>query len=162
EMQNAEGMSPETVRSILEKGKVLAANLEEASGGDMRLEATRGSMFYQFGKTYQKKNQRAEAIKASNESLDIRRRLTAAHPHNQDYAAALAESLDLAGDLEREQRQFTKAREYYEDSVRIGSALNTKFPANADYAVQLSKTLTRLGDLDGFDKNFAEAKARYA
>jgi tetratricopeptide (TPR) repeat protein len=162
EMQHAEGMPVESVRGILKKGQELAANLKEASGGDMRLEATRGSMFYQFGKTYQKKNQRAEAIKASNESLDIRRRLTAVDPQNQDYAAALAESLDLAGDLEREQRQFTKAREYYEESVRIGSALNTKFPANTDYAVQLSKALIRLGDLDRFDKKIAEAKVRYA
>jgi tetratricopeptide (TPR) repeat protein len=162
EMQNAEGMTAETVNRILSNGQELAANLKEASGGDARLEATRGSMFYQFGKTYQKINRRAEAIKASNESLEIWRRLSTAHPHNQSYAAGLAESLDLAGDLEREQRQFTKAREFYEQSVRIGSALNAKFPANVDYTVQLSKTLIRLGDLDRFDKKFAEAKERYA
>jgi tetratricopeptide (TPR) repeat protein len=161
EMQKAEGMPAKTVKRILENGQELAANLKEASGGDMRLEATRGSMFYQFGKTYQKIGERGEAIKASNESLAIWRRLTAAHPHDQNYAAALAESLDLAGDLEREQRQFIRARELYEESVRIGSALNMKFPANADYAVQLSKTLIRLGDLDRFDKKIAEAKLRY-
>jgi tetratricopeptide (TPR) repeat protein len=161
EMQNAEGMTVSIVNGILEKGQELAGNLKEASGGDARLEATRAKMFYQFGKTYQKFNQRAKAIKASNDSLEIWRRLGKAHPHDQDYAAALAGSLDLAGDLEREQKQFAKAREFYEESARTGSALNTKFPANADYAVQLSKTLIRLGDLDRFDKRFAEAKARY-
>jgi tetratricopeptide (TPR) repeat protein len=161
EMQNAEGMPVTTVSRILQNGQELAANLKEASGGDTRLEATRGSMFYQFGKTYQKINQRTEAIKASFESLEIWRRLAAAHPQNRGYAAAFAESLDLAGDLEREQRQFTKAREYYEESARIGSALNSKYPANPDYAVQLSKTLIRIGDLDRFDKKFAEAKTRY-
>jgi tetratricopeptide (TPR) repeat protein len=160
-MQNKEGMPIATINLILKNGQALAANLKETSGGDMRLEATRGLMFYLFGKTYQKIGERAEAIQASNESLEIWRRLTAAHPHNQNYAAALAESLDLAGDLEREQRQFTKAREFYDGSARIGSALNTKFPANADYAVQLSKTFIRLGDLDRFDKKIAEAKARY-
>jgi tetratricopeptide (TPR) repeat protein len=162
EMQKAEGMPIRTVRRILENGQELAANLKEASGGDARLEATRGRIFYQFGKTYQKFNQRTEAIQASDESLAIWRRLTAAHPHDRDYASGLAESLDLAGDLEREQRQFAKARELYDESVRIGSALNIRFPANADYAVQLSKTLIRLGDLDRFDKKIAEAKVRYA
>ena len=82
EMQDAEGMPVTTVQSILKNGESLAANLKDSSGGDMRLEASRAAMFYEFGKTYQKINHRDEAIKASNESLAIRRRLAAAYPQN--------------------------------------------------------------------------------
>ncbi len=161
EMQNTQGMPVTTVSRILQNGQALAAKLKDAGGGDPRLEATRAAMFYQFGKTYQKIGHRSEAIEASDESLAVRRRLTAAHPRNQEYAAALAESLDLAGDLEREQKRFGKARALYSESVTNGRALTQKHRANADYAVALSKPLIRLGDLDRFDKNYAEAKARY-
>jgi tetratricopeptide (TPR) repeat protein len=161
EMQNAEGMPVMTVNRILKNGELLAANLKGTGGDDDRLEASRGAMFYEFGKTYQKINQRGEAIKAAGESLGIFRRLAAANPHNDAFAAGFAESLDLAGDLEREQKQFAKARELYLEAAGIGSVLNSKFPADAGYAVSLSKTLIRLGDLDRFDKNYAEAKVRY-
>ncbi len=162
EMQDAEGIPVETVQRILKNGERLAANLKEASGGDMRLEASRAAMFYEFGKTYQKIGRRDEAVKASDESLAIRRRLAAAHPQNLELAAALEESLDLAGDLEREQKQFPEAHELYGEAARTGLALNAKDPANPRYAVSLSKTLTRLGDLDCFGKNFFEAKGRYS
>ena len=98
EMQNAEGMPVTTVERILNNGESLAANLKGASGGDMRLEESRAAMFYEFGKTYQKIGQRDAAIKASNESSAIRRRLAAAHPQNAKVTGGLAESLDLAGD----------------------------------------------------------------
>ena len=161
EMQNAEGMQVTTVQRILKNGEALAANLKDASGGDMRLEASRAAMFYEFGKTYQKINRRGEAIKASDESLAIRRRLAAAYPQDQGLAAGLAESLDLAGDLEREQKRLAEARALYSESVGIGVALNGKYPANAEYAVSVSKTLVRLGDLDRLAGNFFEAKGRY-
>jgi tetratricopeptide (TPR) repeat protein len=161
EMQNAEGMPVSTVSRILANGQVLASNLKEASGGDLRLDSSRGAMFYQFGKTYQKINRRGEAIEASDESLAIRRRLAAARPHDLEFAAALAESLDLAGDLERERKDFAKARELYGESAGIGAALTKKHPGSADFAVGLSKPLVRLGDLDRFEKNFAAAKAHY-
>ena len=161
EMQSAEGMPVTTVQRILKNGEALAANLKEASGGDMRLEASRAAMFHEFGKTYQKINHRDEAIKASDESLAIRRRLAAAHPQDQELAAGLAESLDLAGDLEREQKRYAEARALYSESVGIGLTLNAKNPANPDYAVSLSKTLVRLGDLDRLASNFFEAKGRY-
>ena len=161
EMQNAEGMPVTTVQRILKNGEALAANLKEASGGDMRLEASRAAMFYEFGKTYQKINRRGEAIKASDESLAIRRRLAAAYPQDREFAAGLAESLDLAGDLEREQKRHAEARALYSESVGIGVTLNGKYPANADYAVSVSKTLVRLGDLDRLASNFFEAKGRY-
>ena len=161
EMQNAEGMPVTTVQRILKNGEALAANLKEASGGDMRLEASRAAMFYEFGKTYQKINRRGEAIKASDESLAIRRRLAAAYPQDREFAAGLAESLDLAGDLEREQKRYAEARALYSESVGIGVTLNGKYPANADYAVSVSKTLVRLGDLDRLASNFFEAKGRY-
>ena len=160
-MQNAEGMPVSTVQHILKNGERLAANLKAASGGDMRLEASRAAMFYEFGKTYQKIGHRDEAIKASDESLAIRRRLAAAHPQNLELAAGLAESLDLAGDLEREQKRYPEARALYSEAARTGLTLNAKDPANPDYAVSLSKTLIRLGDLDRLAKNFFEAKGRY-
>ena len=78
-----------TVQRILKNGEALAANLKEASGGDMRLEESRAAMLYEFGKTYQKINHRDEAIKASDEGLTIRRRLAAAYPQDQELAAGL-------------------------------------------------------------------------
>ena len=161
EMQKAEGMPVTTVQRILKNGEALAANLKLAGGNDFRLEASRAAMFYEFSKTYQKINRREEAIKASDESLAIRRRLVAAHPQDQELAAGLAASLDLAGDLEREQARHAEARALYTESVGIGLTLNAKNPANPDYAVSLSKTLIRLGDLDRLAKSFFEAKGRY-
>ena len=161
EMQNAEGMPVTTVQRILKNGEALAANLKDASGGDMRLEESRAAMFYEFGKTYQKINHRDEAVKASDESLSIRRRLAAAYPQDQEFAEGLVESLDLAGDLERELKRHAEARALYSESVGIGLTLNAKNPANPGYAVSLSKTLVRLGDLDRLGNNFFEAKGRY-
>ena len=162
EMQDAEGMPVKTVQSILKNGEMLAANLKEASGGDMRLEASRAAMFYEFGKTYQKIDRRGEAVEASDESLALRRKLAAAYPQNIELAAALAESLDLAGDLEREQKRHAEARALYSESVGIGLALNAKDPADPDYAVGLSKTLVRLGDLDRLDKTSSRPRAAIA
>ncbi len=162
EMQNKEGMPVSTVNRILKSGQTLAANLKNAGSGDDRLDASRAAMFYQFGKTYQKINQTAEAIKASGESLEIWRRLAASRLNNQDYQEGLAESLDLAGDLEREQKHFDKARELYGDSAKIGANLRAKSPENPDFAVSLSKTLVRIGDLDRFDKQWSSAKDRYS
>ncbi len=161
EMQKAEGMPVTAVQRILKNGEALAANLKRAAGGDVRLEASRAAMFYEFGKTYQKIGRREEAIKASAESLAIRRRLVATHPQDQELAAGLAASLDLAGDLEREQARYAEARALYTESVGIGLTLNAKNPGNPDYAASLSKTLIRLGDLDYLGKNFFEAKGRY-
>ncbi len=161
EMQRAEGMPVTTVQRILKNGEALAANLKEAGGGDVRLEASRAAMFYEFGKTYQKIGRREEAVKASDRSLAIRRRLAAAHPQDQELAAGLAASLDLAGDLERERKRYAEARALYNESAGIGLALNAKNPGNPDYAVSLSKTLIRLGDLDYLGRNLFEAKGRY-
>jgi tetratricopeptide (TPR) repeat protein len=162
EMQNAEGMPVAIINRILKNGQDLAENLKAASGGDMRLEASRAAMFYQFGKTYQKIGNREEAVRVSDDSLTIRRGLFAANPKNNDLAFALAESLDLAGDLERENAQTVKARDRYNEAVMIESALNEREPGNAGYAISLSKTLIRLGDLDRLDKNFEQAKVRYS
>jgi tetratricopeptide (TPR) repeat protein len=161
EMQNAQGMPVVMIDRILKNGQLLAENLKETSGGDMRLEVSRAAMFYEFGKTYQKINQRDEAVKASDESLAIRRRLAGADPKSEELAAALSDSLNLAGDLEREKKQAASARGLYEEALAIVSRLNAKHPANADFAVSLSKTIVRLGDLDRLGKDFAQAKMRY-
>ena len=159
-MQNAGGIPVTTVQSILKNGEALAANLKEASGGDMRLEASRAAMFYEFGKTYQKINRRGEAIKASDESLAIRRRLAVAYPQDREFAAGLAESLDLAAILSGSRSamprraRFIASRWHWRYPQR-------EYPANPDYAVSLSKTLVRLGDLDRLASNFFEAKGRY-
>lgn len=161
EMQNTEGMPVTAVQRILKNGEALAANLKQAGSGDARLEQTRAAMLYEFGKTYQKINERDQAVKASDESLAIWRKLATAHPQNIELAAELAENLDLAGDLEREQKRYDEARALYSEASRIGLTLNAKVPANTDYAVNLSKTLIRLGDLDRISKSFFEAKGHY-
>jgi tetratricopeptide (TPR) repeat protein len=161
EMQNTEGMPVTVIQRILKNGEALAANLKEASGGDQRLEQSRAAMLYEFGKTYQKINEREQAVKASDQSLAIRRKLAAAHPQSIELEANLAESLDLAGDLEREQKRYEEARALYSAASRIGLSLIAKVPMNSDYAVNLSKALIRLGDLDRVSKSFFEAKGRY-
>ncbi|MGA9268837.1 MAG: toll/interleukin-1 receptor domain-containing protein [Rhodomicrobium sp.] len=161
EMQNAQGMPVSTIDRILRNGQVLAEDLKNTGQGDRRLDASRAAMFYEFGKTYQKIGRREEAIRASNEGLAIRRRLEEADPENEAGAAALSQSLDLAGDPERENRAYDRSRTLYEESVTIETRLNARKPANADFAINLSKTLIRLGDLDRFDKSYQQAKSHY-
>ena len=162
EMQNVEGMPVMTVNRILKNGQVLAENLKESSRGDERLEASRGAMFYEFGKTYQKIGQRPQAITASEESLAIRKRLVAAHPSDEEAAAALSESLHLAGDLEREEKRYDNARRLYGESASISERLNAKRPAHEAFGIAFSKTLIRLGDIDRLEKSPQQAKSRYA
>lgn len=161
EMQNSEGMTVTTVNRILEDGQALARNLEKASGGDLRLDASRAAMYYQFGKTYQKIGRRDDATRASSESLALARKLIAVSPKDEEFAFLFVESLDLAGDLEREAKHYSAAHVLLDEAVRIGSVLNRKRPANEDYAIALSKALVRLGDLERIQKNHEAAKAHY-
>jgi tetratricopeptide (TPR) repeat protein len=161
QMRNTEGMPVAAIQHILRNGETLASGLKQDGAGDMRLEQSRAAMLYEFGKTWQKIGGAGDAAKASEESLAIRRKLSAAHPQNTELQAELADSLDLAGDLEREQKRYDEARGLYGEASRIGLTLNAKAPADTDYAVNLSKTLIRLGDLDSLSKNYFEAKGRY-
>ena len=125
EMQNAEGMPVTTVQRILKNGEALAANLKDASGGDMRLEASRAAMFYEFGKTYQKINRRERGrsrrrMKASRSGGGWRRPIRRTRSSRRGWL----ESLDLAGDLEREQKRHAEARALYSELVGIGLTLN--------------------------------------
>jgi tetratricopeptide (TPR) repeat protein len=161
EMQNEDGMPIAVVNRILEVGKTLAQSLEKAAGGDPELEASRAAMYYQFGKTYQRYEERNSALAASDRNLELWRRLHLSQPGRNDWRFAYVESLNLAGDLEREKRNNAGAADYFQQSVRHLKELESREPDNAVYAMEYSRTLVRLGDLDRFANAPEASRDRY-
>lgn len=73
----------------------------------------------------------------------------------------LVESLSLAADLEREQKNNAGARASLEEALVYATRLHEREPENVDRTIALSRVLVRVGDLDVFDKDFQAAKTRY-
>ncbi len=160
-MQSVEGMRVATINRSLDVVRKLVGDLQDKSGGDPLLEAVRATMFYQFAKTYQRVQDRTRAIEAADQSLAIRRALVAKNPSDTTWRWNLVESLELAGDLEREKGDQKKARDFYEQSSEQASILTDKGTPDPKYYLVLSQVLVRIGDLDRAERNVTAARARY-
>jgi tetratricopeptide (TPR) repeat protein len=160
-MQSVEGMSVATINRSLEVVEKLIRDLQDKSGGDPLLEGVRGTLFYQFAKTYQRAEDRTRAVAASDSSLAIRRALVARDPARDAWRWDLVESLQLAGDLEREKSRPEAARAYYSEASDHLSRLIEKGISDFRHAITASQVLVRLGDLDMARRDHPAAKARY-
>ena len=157
-LRDTKGIEIATVRKVLSLVDQTITKVQKVSDGDPELSAIRANMLYQSGKMFQKKLETAAALQAANESFAIFSRLTgydkrttapaafAAVPASRRWELAL--SIELVGDLAREQKKFPDARARFEDALAVVNQLVAEVPGNDEWAQGVSQLYTRIGDLD--------------
>jgi tetratricopeptide (TPR) repeat protein len=157
-LRDTKGIEIATVRKVLSLVDQTITKVQKVSDGDPELSAIRANMLYQSGKMFQKKLETAAALQAANESFAIFSRLTvydkrttapatfAAVPAPRRWELAL--SIELVGDLAREQKKFPDARARFEDALAVVNQLVAEVPGNDEWAQGVSQLYTRIGDLD--------------
>jgi tetratricopeptide (TPR) repeat protein len=155
---DAAGIQLATVQNGLAFMDKALQRLESISRDDPELVRVRGEMQFQSAKIYQKREKHALAVEAAMESLRIREGLTRFAERTTSPAAfaatqapwrrELSESLELVGDLYREEKKFGEARAYFQDTLTIRLALAGETPDDDELLLGISKVYTRIGDID--------------
>jgi hypothetical protein len=122
------------------------------------VDLSRASVRFEFAKTYQATGNRALALKVAKESFDIRKEVTRYDPKDAGAAAFeaspgdwrwdLSNSIELLGDLEREDSKIAEARERFQEALWIRTRLIAVSPERDDWALGVSLSYVRLGDLE--------------
>jgi tetratricopeptide (TPR) repeat protein len=168
-LQDIQGIRVATVQRVLAIVDKTIRMVQDVSVGDAELARARAKMQFQAGKTFQKKEEHAQAVSAANESYAIRASLTNfdnAKPFPlfqstpREWRWELSQSLELMGDLFREEKNFQDARDWFEKTLAVRRDLMAQAPDVDDWAHGVSQTFTRLGDLD-FSSNLAAALQNY-
>jgi tetratricopeptide (TPR) repeat protein len=104
---------------------------------------------------------RAGALAAYRESLDIARALSAKDPGNTGLRDDVATSLDFVGDMLTAQGDRSGALASYRESVDIRRQISAKEPGNAKWLIGLGASLDRIGDTLMAQRDAAGALAAY-
>jgi tetratricopeptide (TPR) repeat protein len=157
-LQDVAGIQLSSVQKVLGLVDETLEKVQRVSHDDPELARVRAAMHFQSAKIYQKKEAHARAVEAALESLRIRDGLTgfagrAAAP--AAFAATpapwrweLSQSLELIGDLYRQERRTGEARAYFQDTLTIRLELADRAPDDETLLLGISQVYTRIGDID--------------
>jgi hypothetical protein len=169
-LQNIEGIRVQTVQSVLEIVDKTIKKVQTVSAEDPEIARIRGEMLFQIGKAFQKKEERASALAAAEDSLAVRSKLTHFDQRTANpaaFAAAppqwrweLSQSLEFVGDLYREMQNYQLARPSFESALEVRRQLVEETGENENWEYGISQVYTRIGDLD-FSSNLAAALQNY-
>src|SRR6185295_14025609 len=95
----------------------LVGKLERMNPADPLLERSRATMLHEFARTYQTAGDPQKARAFTDQALALRRRLAAAMPERPELRAALAQTVDLGGDLLRAERRWEAARAHFDEAL---------------------------------------------
>lgn len=104
---------------------------------------------------------RAGALKAYEESLEIARWLAAGDPGHAGLARDVSVALDRIGDVRAAGGDQAAALKAYEESLAVRRRLSADDPGNARWARDLSVSLDRVGDVRSAAGDRAGARAAY-
>jgi eukaryotic-like serine/threonine-protein kinase len=169
--QNAVGIQLATVQEGLKTLDKSRQRLAKLGGGGLETsQVIFATVQFQQAKIYQKSKLLPSAFEAAKESLRIRDELThfserASAPGKFAAAPAiwrreLSDSLELVGDLYREEKNFNDARRYFQDTLAVRLALARETPDDANLHLAISQLYTRIGDIER-DNDFAVALRNY-
>jgi hypothetical protein len=158
DLRDTKGIEIATVQNVLSLVDATIAQVQTVSKGDPELSSLRADMLYQGSKMFQKKQDTADAIKEANASLAILSQLTGYDKRTTAPAAFaatpaaerwdLAQSIELVGDLLRQQNNFSDARAQFENALDVVNQLVSQVPDDDDWAQGISQLYTRIGDID--------------
>ena len=157
-LRDTKGIEIATVQKVLSLVDQTIQKVQAVNGGDPELSNIRAEMLYQGAKMFQKKQDLADAINAANESFAILSQVTGYEirtSHPAAFAAVpairrwdLVLSIELLGDLLRQQKKYADARKRFVDAIEVNNLLVTEFPDNDNWAQGVSQLYTRVGDID--------------
>lgn len=146
------------VKRVLSAVETTVQQLEGLRHDDPHFDQVHARMLFEFSKTYQFAKDNAQALKYADESLQLRQKLAAGG--DPDAQWVLAQSLELVGDLQRENEHFDAARDLFTQVLGIRQHLVDQFPDDVEKAVGLSQIHVRLGDVSADLAARAAADAR--
>jgi tetratricopeptide (TPR) repeat protein len=146
-LRDLDRISVRTVDEALTTVRKLVDKLEAESGGDPLLERTRGTMQYEFAKTFQSADDNQRALTEANIGLTLRDALARLPSAHADWHWDLALSLDQVGDIYRTFNNFTEAGTRYDQAFVIRQRLRREYPDTVKFQHALSLSLVRIGDL---------------
>jgi len=144
-LREVEGMRTETIRTILGSVETAVSRLSEAAADDTDILRSRGAMLDEFGDTYAAAGDRASALAAYGESLDIARRLAAADPDNTLWQRDIAVALSAIGDVHLDRGDTAAALQSYEGYLDVARKLAAIDPDNAEWLRDVALALGRIG-----------------
>jgi Novel STAND NTPase 1 len=161
-LRDLKGISVTTIDIVLNAIDRAVQKLKDTYPDNPLVDLSRAAARFEFAKTYQATGNRALAVKVAMESLDIRKEITRYDGGEaaDDAAAAsfeavpadwrwdLSNSLELVGDLAREDNKIGEARESFLKALRIRTRLVAAAPEKDDWALGVSLSYVRLGDLE--------------
>ncbi|MBN9021950.1 MAG: toll/interleukin-1 receptor domain-containing protein, partial [Rhizobiales bacterium] len=155
-LREVEGMRTETIRTILGSVEEAVSRLSEAAADDTEILRSRGAMLDEFGDTYAAAGDRASALEAYRESLDIARQLAAADPDDMLHQRSIAVALSAIGDMALGRGDTAAAITSFQAYLDIARTLAALDPDNVEWARDVPLALGRIGrarlaagDLDG-------------
>ena len=126
-LRDLQGISVATIDIVLNAIDAAVRKLKETYPDNPLIDLSRASVRFEFAKTYQATGNRALAVKVATESFAIRKEITGYDP--KDAAAAgfeatpgdwrwdLSNSIELLGDLDREDNKIAEARERFQEAL---------------------------------------------
>jgi hypothetical protein len=180
-LRNVQGINVITIDIVLGAIDTSIDMLTESHRDNPLIDLSRGSVAFEFAKTYQAAGNRAAALKKATESLIIRSRITkydqresslqAFEASSGDWRWELSTSLELMGDLKREEakehgieqeqkRLRQEAFKWFSEALAVRQRLAERSPDKDEWVIGVSQSFVRLGDLS-MEKGEAETAQRY-
>jgi tetratricopeptide (TPR) repeat protein len=160
-LRDVEGMRAETVRKILGTAAMTVDALVGSAPENLELQRTRSAMLNEFGDTYLRLGDRAQALKSYRDGLVIAERLAKANPNNTRWQRDLSVSYDKIGDVLQAHDNLGEALKYYRDSLAIAERLSKADPAKTGWQHDLSLSYVKIGDVSRAQGNLGEALKLY-
>ncbi|MFI5010727.1 MAG: hypothetical protein ACHQAY_00105 [Hyphomicrobiales bacterium] len=157
-LRNLQGISVTTINIVLGAIDSAVQKLKDSYPDNPLIDLSRAAVRFEFGKTYQATGNRVLAFKVARESFDIRSQITkydqkdaspqAFEASPGDWRWELSNSIELLGDLYREDGNAAEARKRFLDVLWVRTRLVATSPDKDDWAMGLSLSYVRLGDLE--------------
>ena len=169
-LRDTKGIEIATIQKVLSIVDQTIQKVQVVSGGDPELSTIRAEMLYQGAKMFQKKQIVNDAMQAAEASFAILSEVTGYGTLTSNPAAFaavpairrwdLVQTIELIGDLLRQQKKYSDARARFVDAIVVNNVLVTELPDKDDWAQGVSQLYTRIGDIDVMT-NLAEAEEAY-
>jgi hypothetical protein len=168
-LRNIQGINVTTIDIVLGAIDKSIDKLTDSHRDTLLIDLSRASVAFEFAKTYQAAGNRAAALKKATESLAIRGRITkyeqreslprAFQASSGDWRWELSRSLELVGDLKREEakehsieeekkRLRQEAFTWFSEALAVRQPLAKASPDKDDWVIGTSQSFVRLGDLN--------------
>ena len=118
-LRDVQGMPLESLRQILDSGKILMDQLARAVPGDLRLKRSRGAMFIQFSLVFRSAGDLARAREAADQAVVLMREVAAIEPHVAQWQIDVSVALGRVASLRRAAGDRVGALAALEESLAI-------------------------------------------